>query len=85
MGKDFTDNKKGCDTNLTSLALPMSWPDLRPVGLAEYSTQPLSESDGVLFSLQPAQNKNEDMDYALDGLLRQSSSELEGRVITCDL
>lgn len=76
--KGFTDNKKGCDANLTSLALTMSWPDLQPVSLAEYSAQSVSDFDGVLLSLKPAQDRNEDIAYALDGLLRQNSSELEG-------
>lgn len=77
--KDFTDNKKGCDANLASLALTMSWPELLPVSLAEYSAQSLSDFDGVLLSLKPARNKDEDLAYALDGLLRQNSSELEGQ------
>jgi len=50
VGERFTDNKKGCDANFTSLALTMSWSELLLVSLAEYSERPLSDFDGVLLS-----------------------------------
>jgi len=75
--KGFTKNKKGCDANLTSITMTMSWPELLPLSLAEFSAQRRSDFNGIVLSLKPTRVKNEDMAYALEGLLGVSISKVE--------
>jgi hypothetical protein len=75
--KGFTKNKKGCDANLTSITMTMAWPELLPLSLAEFSAQRRSDFNGIVLSLKPTRVKNEDMSYALEGLLGVSAPEIE--------
>lgn len=46
----FTKNKKGCDANLVSLFLAMSWPELKPVSFSDATSFSFS---GVTVGVEP--------------------------------
>lgn len=50
--KDFNKNKKGCDANLTSIAVETFWPEMSPAG--EYTLEDDKKVGHVRIAIQPA-------------------------------
>ncbi|WP_367394273.1 hypothetical protein [Pseudomonas sp. X4] len=71
----FVNNKKGCDANLVSVFLSMTWPGLTPADDSLIFRQGL-EHEGLLVSYSPVVGRQGDLRNTLDSLMRSSSSGL---------
>jgi len=64
----FFYNKKGCDANLTSLTLYVSWPEFYPMEDGAYFDELRSgdEYSGLVVSISPMRSKGDDMTWFLE-------------------
>ncbi|MDZ5436300.1 hypothetical protein T3H00_26995 [Pseudomonas fluorescens] len=69
--KGFIHNKKGCDANLTSLPMVMTWPGMMPANHTIYFVQAL-RFEGLSVTLQPLRRPNSDMRYLLEFFLSKT-------------
>ncbi|WP_226456043.1 hypothetical protein [Pseudomonas sp. AF03-9] len=75
--KGFTENKKGCDANFSSLSMPLTWPELRSVSTDEYTKIPYGEFQGVVLTLESASFVDGHLEKMIDALLDEPASALE--------
>jgi len=77
--KGFIHNKKGCDANLESLPMVMTWPGMMPANHTAYFVQAL-EFEGLSVNLEPLRRPNSNMRYALDFFLRETPGQWKEQV-----
>lgn len=70
----FIYNKKGCDANLVSVFLSMTWPELEPADDSLVFRQGL-EHEGLLVAVGPITAREGDLRRQLEFLLRKSPAE----------
>ncbi|PKI21976.1 hypothetical protein CXB65_13920 [Pseudomonas monteilii] len=70
----FIYNKKGCDANLVSVFLSMTWPELEPADDSLVFRQGL-EHEGLLVAVAPITAREGDLRRQLEFLLRKSPAE----------
>jgi len=75
--KGFTENKKGCDANFSSVSMALSWPYLLPVRTSEYTTTPYGKFQGVVLTLEQIAVRHGDLDYLINNMLEASASKVE--------
>jgi hypothetical protein len=75
--KGFTENKKGCDANFSSVSMPLTWPELRSVSTDEYTKIPYGEFQGVVLTLESASFVDGNLEEMIDALLDEPASALE--------
>lgn len=75
--KGFTENKKGCDANFSSVSMALSWPYLLPVRTSEYTTAPYGKFQGVVLTLEQNAARYGYLDYLINNMLEASASEVE--------
>ncbi|WP_434518411.1 hypothetical protein [Pseudomonas sp. NFX1] len=63
----FTENKKGCDANLVSLYMAMSWPEIKPVSFGEATSFSFT---GVTTAIEPWVHGEAGLKKVLDVYLR---------------
>ncbi len=71
---DFVNNKKGCDANLRSVFLSMTWPGLEPAEDRLIFEQGL-EHEGLLVAVSPVRGKGGDLVLLRDILLDKMPAE----------
>ncbi|CAI8887862.1 DUF3485 domain-containing protein [Pseudomonas sp. IT-P253] len=79
-GQGFIHNKKGCDANLESWSMVMTWPEMLPADHATYFVQAL-RFEGVDITLKPLRRPNNDMSYLLDFFLWETPGQWKEYVI----
>lgn len=72
--KGFIHNKKGCDANLVSLSMVMTWPGMMPANHTTYFVQAL-EFEGLDITLEPLRRSDKNLRYLLDFFLRETPSQ----------
>lgn len=77
--KGFIHNKEGCDANLVSLPMIMTWPGMTPANHTTYFLQN-PEFEGLGIHLEPLTRPNGDLRYRLERYLEKTSSEDAKRV-----
>lgn len=77
--KGFIHNKKGCDANLTSLPMVMTWPGMMPASHTIYFSQAL-EFEGLGVNLEPLRRNSKDMRYALEHFLWKTPAHWKEQV-----
>lgn len=68
----FTQNKKGCDANLRSLYMAMSWPEMQPVSHSQATS---FSFDGISVAIEPWQHGEAGLRRQLHHYLRKTSVE----------
>ncbi|MDE1164126.1 MAG: hypothetical protein PW845_01795 [Pseudomonas sp.] len=76
--KDFGDNKTGCDANVVSLPLVMSWPGLQPEGEGAYLSHVTDDRLSVV--LEPYYKAGQDLSYLRDLYQGPKASHVRGKV-----
>ncbi|MCK1785108.1 hypothetical protein L9Z73_12345 [Pseudomonas sp. TNT11] len=75
--KGFTENKKGCDANFTSLSMPLTWPDFSSVSTDEYTRIPYGEFQGLVLTLEPTTATHDDLDYMMRNVWETNPVDVE--------
>jgi hypothetical protein len=78
--KGFIHNKKGCDANLVSVPMVMTWPGMLPANHTTYFVQAL-EFEGLSLKLVPLGRPSEDMRYLLESYLEGTPRERKENVV----
>ncbi|WP_177331639.1 hypothetical protein [Pseudomonas sp. NBRC 111123] len=81
---DFINNKRGCDANLRSVFMAMTWPGLEPAKDRLIFEQGL-EHEGLLVAISPIFAKEGDLRLMRDYLLSKVVREAGSKVIYDDL
>lgn len=75
----FLENEQGCNANLSSLSLAMSWPELLPVQPYQVFSNGL-DFDGLIVTVRPWRSGQADLSERLDFYLEGASTEERNRV-----
>lgn len=70
----FIHNKTGCDADLVSLSMVMTWPEMMPANRTAYLMR-AHEFEGLSVHLEPLRRSNGDLRYRLERRLEKTSSE----------
>jgi hypothetical protein len=83
--KNTFHNKKGCDANLASLPMVVSWPDFQPANQSKYFSEGL-RFDGLEVVVSPIKYREFDLRSHLDSFLGATKEkEVEGSTYVKDL
>ena len=83
--KNAFHNRKGCDANLASLPMVVSWPDFQPANQSKYFSEGL-RFDGLVVVVSPIKYREFDLRSRLDSFLGTTKGkEVEGSTYVKDL